>query len=185
LSVNLLDTDATLTTTFILLNQADSRNNLHVKSEGIVNYLLHGLGSLVVRSRQVSVHDLVNQELFFFHGLRLGFGLLFNHLLFLLTSFFRLSCFLLAGASNLLFESHLDLDLVGFFEVLRYWDLNDRRVILQVEEQLIEVDVHAQFPWVEITEIFFHFTNASDGGFKYALDKKTFLGVHDLVVALF
>lgn len=184
-ALDLLDSDAALTTSLVLLDETNGRDNLHVEREGVVHDLLDGLRSLVVGARQVSVHDLVNQEFLLLHGLGFGLGLVISRLLLLFLAGLLLFLFLASVTFNLLLEGHLDLDLVVLLEVLGHGDLNNGWVVLQVEEQLIQVHIDALGPGVENAKVLLHFANASHGGLEHSFDEQALLGVHDLVVTVF
>ena len=182
LAQDLLDADAALTPTLILLNQANRTNDFHIQCERVVHDLLDRLAALVMGSGQVRVHDLVNQEFFFLHGLGLGLGLFFSSLL-LLFAFLCLLLFLLGVTLNLLLKRHLNLYFIVFFEVLGHGNLDDTWVILQIKQELIKVHINGFGSRIEKTKFFLHFTNACHGRFEHPLDKQALLWVHDLVVA--
>lgn len=109
--------------------------------------------------------NFVNEELLFHHGTWFFFldfltGLLLLFPFFLSASF--LSFFLLGIAHNCFLESDFDLNLVVFFEVARNGDLNDARVVLQIEEELVKMDVDASGTRVEKNQVFLHLTNAEN-----------------------
>jgi len=180
---DLLNTQTALATTLVLLNQADRSHDVHVEvAHWVLKDLFDRLGTLVVGPGQVSVHDLVDEELLFEGGLGFLFWLLFR-CLFLL--FCLAGLLLLFSADDGLLECELDLDAVVFFEVAGHGDLDDGGVVLQVEKQLVEVDVDALGSVVENHHVLFHLANADDRGLEDFLDELALLGVHDLVVTLF
>lgn len=154
-----LDTVTALTTTLVLLNQTDSGGYLHIESERIMHDFFDRLRTLIILARVVGVHDFIDQKLLFFHRLRLRFRLLFSSfLLFLFTCFLLL--FLFASVTfDLLFKREFNLDFIVLFEVGGNGNLNNRWVILQVEEELVEVDVDRLGTRVEKTKFFFHLTD--------------------------
>jgi hypothetical protein len=179
----LLDTDATLTTTLVLLNHADGRHNFHIEGEGIVDDLLNWLRTFVVGPRVVRVHNFIDQEFLLFHRLRLGHNLLiFGLLLFLFLSLLGL-LFLTGFSFNFLLESHLHLDPVVLLEVPGNGDLDNRWVVLEVEEQLVQVNVDGLRPRVKQDKVLLHLADTGDRGLEHSLDEETLLRVYDLIIA--
>lgn len=180
---DLLNTKTALTTTLVLLNQADSSDDVHLEvADGVLNDFFNRLGALVVGPGQVSVHDLVNQELLFKGGLRFLFRLFLSCLLFFLG---LAGLLLLFAADDGFFKGHLDLDAVVFLEVAGNGDLYNRGVVLQVKKKLVQVDINTLGSVVENDHVLLHLANADDRGLEDLLDELALLGVHDLVVTLF
>lgn len=178
---NLLNTETTLATTLVFLNQADSGDDVHFELDGVLNDFFNRLGTLVVGPRQVSVHDFVDEELLLKGGLGLLFRLLFRCLLLL---FGLAGLLLLFTADDRLFKRQLDLDAVVFFKVAGNGNLDDGGIVLQVEEQLVEMDVDALGSVVENDHVLLHLANSDDRGLEDFLDELAFLRVDDLVVTL-
>jgi len=73
----------------------------------------------------VRVHDFVDKELFFLHGLGFGLRLFLSSLLLLFLTGLLLFFLLASVTLNLLLEGHFDLDLIVFLKVLGHRDLDD------------------------------------------------------------
>ena len=104
-------------------------------------------------------------------------------LLLLLFALLNLLSFLAALLLDRLPELDIDGDLVEFTEIARDGDLDDRGVVLKVEQQLIQVHVHAGRSGVEEYQILLDLTDPANGGLQDLLNVDAFLWVHHLVVA--
>lgn len=121
------------------------------------------------------------------HGDDFGFrGIVLSLLLPFLALFLTALLFFLtaAVADNLLLEDEVDRDLVILAEIAGHWDLNHGRVVLEVKEETVEMDVDGASTEVVEDEELLDFANAADGALKHFLDEDALLRVHNLVVTL-
>ena len=106
----------------------------------------------------------------------------------LLLLFALLLLFLLLSTAFLLhrvLELDVHRDLIELLEISRYRDLDNRGIVLQVKQELVQVDVHARRSRVEEHQIFLHLTYAANCGLQHSLYVNAFLGMDHLVVAFF
>ena len=61
-------------------------------------------------------------------------------------------------------ELDIDGDLIKFTEIARHGNLDDRWVVLEVEQQLIQVHVHAGRSRVEEYQVLFDLADPANGG---------------------
>ena len=178
-------TATTLTTSLILLNQADGRGNFQIQGEWIVGYFLDWLSRL-----EALLQSLVNLGLLLVHGEDFLFGSVIVILLFLAFFATLLSTFLafLLFATftfDFLLEDDIDRDLIIFFEVAWNGDLNDGWIVLEIEEKTVQMHVDRTLAEVVEHEILLDFANSANRALKYLFDKDSLLRVHNLVIALF
>jgi len=90
--------------------------------------------------------------------------------------------------SALLFYWLSELDIYGylieFTEVARNGNLNDWRVVFEIEKQLVQVNIHACRSGIEKYKIFLDLAYPAYGGLQDFLNVYTFLRMHHLIVAL-
>jgi hypothetical protein len=87
---------------------------------------------------------------------------------------------------NGLLEKNVYLDIIfNFFKVPGNGNLNDARVVLKIEEKLVEMNVQRPSSSLMVDQHLFDFTDAQHGALKYLLNIKSFLRMDHLIVALF
>ena len=157
-------TTATLSTSFVLLDQPNGLHDVQiVEVERVVGCLFDGLRSLE------TLHQNVVDLCFFFVGGQdlLGWtviiGLLLSFLSFFLATLLSFLGF--AAAVNFLLEDEVDGDVVVLLEVARHRDLNHRWIILEIKEKTVKMDVDGALAEVEVDEPLFELTNASNRAF--------------------
>lgn len=145
------------------------------------NFLNRLLSTVTLLKNTVNKHFLLTKSwylLWFFLFLSLLFFGLFLAatllLLFLASSF----------TFNFLFKDKINWDLIILLEVARYWNFNDRWVILQIEKKTIQMDINRSCSVVKLNKVPFHFANAGDRRFEHFLDKNALLWMNNLIVTL-
>jgi len=178
---NFLNTLDTLATTLIALDEFDGLFDVQVNSKLVVDYLINFIWFLVAQSFSISFHNVLFLYLQSYFLWRLFF---LSCLLFLL---------FLAGFFLLLFTTSIDFflkDNIKFdiiFSVLEVaWDrnLNDRGVVLQVEEKLVQMHVERPIPRVVFRQHVFDFANSKHGALHHSLDVISLLRMDHLVVTV-
>ena len=170
----------TLSTSIVLLDDPNSLNDINIKSKWILNYL-----NLRLIITLILLEQMVHQMALFVKGH--GWWLLFSFIVILLL-FLLLFCllFLLTTTFFLNFgQLYFNWNSVIFLEIARYWNLNDRWIILKIEQELIHVDIDRVGSWVQLDQLLLHLANTSDSALQSLLDEVSLLWVHDLIVALF
>lgn len=160
-----------LATTLVLLNKAHSLFKFVVDHVRVAHNFVLGL---IVASGVLHrfSHLLVDFSLAWWVWFWLrSFLFLFFALLFLLWL-------------NFFFEGKVDFDAVVFLEVPGNWDLDNRGVVLQVKQKLVQVNIERTSSGVELSEVFFHVANPEDRALEDFFHKDALLGVHHLIVAL-
>ena len=178
-------TTATLTTSFVLLDKTNSLHHLDIESERIVCDFFNRFGGSPTIEK-----SLVDLGVLLVHGEHLlGLLIIVGLLLFLALALLltALLAFLLFAtfALNLFLENDVDGNLIVLLEVAGHGDLNHRRVILQIEEETIKVDVDGARTEVVEDQVLLQLANTADGALEDLLDEDTLLRVHNLIVALF
>ena len=133
-------------------------------------------------------HQPVDEILLLIEPERFGFLLFFlvvtAFLLFALF-FLGLPFLFLAALVDRLLELEIDADAVVLGEVARYRNLDDGRIVLQVKEKLIQVDVdRALAAVIPEDHVLLDVADARDRALQDLLDEDAFLRLHNLVVAL-
>lgn len=177
-------TSATLTTSLVLLDQADGLNHFDIEGEGVVGDFFDGL-----RGGPTIEQGFINLGILLVHGehfLRFfAIIILLLSLLLLLRFAALLSLLLLAvTALDLFLEDDVDRDLIVLPEVAGHRDFDDRRVILEIEQEAIKMDVDGAATEIVEDQVFFELANTADGALQHLLDEDALLRVHDLIVTL-
>lgn len=141
-------TPSALTTTLIFLDETDGiMDVVNLHGERLSHDLLHRCKSqMSIFNRLVYGSELILEVLDGLLGLLIIIGLL---LLLLFLALLNLLSLLAALLLHGLTELDVYGDLVELTEVTRNWYLDDRWIILQVKQKLIQVYVHACRPRVE------------------------------------
>ena len=116
----------------------------------------------------------------------LGLVIVVRLLLLLLFSLLSLLLLLFLGTLLLdwVLEGQLDGYLVELLEVARHGDLDDRGVILEIEQELIQVHVHGGGAGIEENQVLLDLADAANGRLEHFFDIDSLLRVHHLIVAL-
>ena len=176
-------TSATLTTSLVLLDQADGLNHFDIEGEGVVGDFFDGL-----RGGPTIEQGFINLGILLVHGehfLRF-FAIIILLLSLLLLRFAALLSLLLLAvtALDLFLEDNVDRDLIVLLEVAGHRDFNDRRVILEIKQEAIKMDVDGAGTKIVEHQVFFELANTADGALQHLLDEDALLRVHDLIVTL-
>ena len=142
-----------MTASIVLLNQSYCLLNIDIQGERILNHFNLRLVTFIK-----SYHELVDKLLLLdkWHRRNLLFAFVIVLLLFFLL---LLLCLLLFLATAILFnwllKDQVEFNTVVLAEIARYWDLNDRRIILEIEEQLIKMHIDGFLSWIKLCNFVF------------------------------
>ena len=121
----------------------------------------------------------------FKHGF-IDLGILFFHNEHFLSFFTIITLLLLLAALvlDLFLKDYIDRDLIVLLKVAGHTDFVDRRVIDEIKEEAIKMDVDGAGTEVIETQLFFELENTADRTLQHFLDEDALLRVHDLIIAL-
>ena len=176
------NTVTALSTSLVLLNETDCISDAQLDGERILDYLrlrlrrLPALYHVVVHQLDLLIEWLGRLLLLLVVAvILLGLLLLLLFLLFLFTASITL---------HLLFELDVNWNAAVLAEVARHRDFDDGRIVLQIEQDLVQMHVHGCGAWIEKHQVFLDLANADDCGLKHSLDVDALLRVHHLIIAL-
>ena len=146
---NFLNTLNALATTLVALDESDGLVNIQVDSKLIINYFSDFIRLLVAQGFGVRLHNILFLD---FQGYFLWGLFLFGS--FLLLLFLSLFGFLLLAASvYFLFPDDIEINAIfSVLEVTRNRNFNNRGIILQVKQKLVQMHVQRASTGVEFCQ---------------------------------
>lgn len=173
---------STLATSVTFLNKSNSHLNDNFQVEWILDHFVFRFISIVPHLEKIVDHVVLLLDVhhwlldfLFIILLLLAFGFLTFCLLFFL---------LVIILDDLLLELNIDWNSIVLSEVSWYRDFNERWIVLEIKEKLIQMNVDGVWSWIVDDQILFELTDSRDCAFNDFFDEHPFLWVHYLIIAV-